>query len=125
MQNDSLKVQGKKHIKTYAVLLPTNPEEEPERQEKEKEHRSSNVRSFCGECGTHLWAHDENWAHWIYPFASAIDTELPKPPHVVHIMLGSKAPWVEPDVKKSDVCFEEYPKEGIEEWHKRNKCYIE
>lgn len=30
--------------------------------------------------------------------AGAIDSELPKPPHSVHLMLGSKASWVEPQV---------------------------
>ena len=115
---DSLKVKGEEHIKTYAALLPA---EAGEKQGKP----SSNVRSFCGECGTHLWAYDESWAQWIYPFASAIDTAIPTPHHTVHMMLGSKASWVVPDVKEGDVCFEEYPVEGIEEWHKKNQCYIE
>lgn len=117
---------------------------------------SSNVRSFCGDCGTHLWAHDERWGKWVYPFASAIDApDLPVPPHTVHIMLGSKASWVVPQVssfynncipwrkaiisevydwKKCQFCYmqvsegdktyDEYPELGIEEWHKKNKCYI-
>lgn len=116
--NDSLEIQGKKHIKTYAVLLPTDNSEE-------EMQPSTNIRSFCGKCGTHLWAHDKSWGHWIYLFASAIDTGLPIPPHVVHMMLGSKASWVVPDVKEGDECFEEYPKEGIDEWHKTNKCFVE
>lgn len=41
------------------------------------------------------------WEQSFYPFASAIDTLLPAvPPEAgsVHIMLGSKAAWVEPQV---------------------------
>lgn len=38
-------------------------------------------------------------AQLIYPFAGAVDTELPKPPHSVHIMLKYKAAWVEPQVR--------------------------
>jgi hypothetical protein len=123
--NDSLKIsQGGKHIKTYAVVLPTSGDADDKKDPPKQEKRSSNVRSFCGECGTHLWAYDKSWEHWIYPFASAIDTDLPTPPHVIHMMLGSKASWVEPEVKEGDKSFEEYPEEGIEEWHKNNKCYI-
>ncbi len=36
---------------------------------------------------------------WIYPFAGAIDTELPKPARTVHMMLKHKAAWVEPQVQ--------------------------
>lgn len=35
---------------------------------------------------------------WVYPFAGAIDTELPAPPRSVHMMLKHKADWVEPQV---------------------------
>src|SRR6202008_4802556 len=37
-------------------------------------------------CGTPLWVSDEQWPEWIYPFASAIDTKLPKPPSSVHLL---------------------------------------
>ena len=35
---------------------------------------------------------------WVYPFAGAIDTQLPAPPRSVHMMLKHKADWVEPQV---------------------------
>lgn len=74
----------------YQTLMPTpSGEEKP----------SGNVRHFCLKCGSHLWAHDEQWAQWVYPFAGAIDTDLPTPPHSYHIMLGSKASWVLPQVR--------------------------
>ena len=91
----------------------------------EKSQPSTNIRSFCSQCGTHLWAHDDSYAHWIYPFASAIDTELPTPTHTVHMMLGSKAEWVPVEKKDGDKTFDEYPELGIEEWHKKNGCYID
>jgi hypothetical protein len=112
-----MEVQGQEYVKTYAVETP-----DPKTGAL---HASSNVRSFCGECGTHLWCHDKNWAHWVYPYASAIDTKLPTPPHCVHIMLKSKAAWVEPAVGVNDQQFDEYPDLGIEEWHKKNGCYVE
>lgn len=27
-----------------------------------------------------LWNYDDEWPHWIYPYASSIDTDLPTPP---------------------------------------------
>ena len=56
---------------------------------------STNCRFFCGDCGCFLWAHDPAWEQWVYPFASAMDTSLPRPPHSVHMMLDSKVGgWV-------------------------------
>ena len=37
-------------------------------------------RHFCAKCGSALWVWDPRWPEWVYPFASAIDTPLPKPP---------------------------------------------
>ena len=96
--HETLAVTGDNYscLKTYAVMLP-----DKEGEEEGKMHPTSNVRSFCGSCGTHLWAYDEqNWPKWFYPFAGAIDTDLPVPPHSVHIMLGSKASWVTPQVSR-------------------------
>jgi hypothetical protein len=55
----------------------------------------------------------------VHPLASAIDTPLPKPPERTHLMLGSKAPWVEPAIGPEDQTFDEYPKESIAAWHER------
>ena len=55
----------------------------------------------------------------VHPHASAIDTGLPVPPERVHIMLGSKAGWVEPCLGPSDKTFDAYPDEGIADWHRR------
>lgn len=72
-----------------------------------------------------MYCYDPTWADWVYPYAGCIDTDLPKPPHITHIMLGSKASWVEPEVGPEDETFEEYPELGIEEWHQKHGLYID
>jgi hypothetical protein len=92
-QRASLDVQGQENIKKFAGMCP-NLFKGGELE------LSPFVRSFCKECGTHLWMDDESCdAGYIYPYASAIDTPLPEPPFSVHIMLGSKASWVTPEVR--------------------------
>jgi len=60
----------------------------------------------------------------VHPFASAIDSELPKPPEKVHLMLKYKASWVEPVIGKKDKAFDAYPEESIADWHKRTKMWV-
>jgi hypothetical protein len=50
---------------------------------------------------------------------SAIDTPLPVPPEHTHLLLDSKAPWVEAEVRHGDKQFDAYPEESIAEWHER------
>ena len=57
--------------------------------------------------------------------ASAIDTELPKAPSSVHLLLRDKASWVEPQIGPNDDCFDGYPALSIEDWHKKHKLWIE
>ena len=57
--------------------------------------RSPARRHFCAKCGSALWVADPRWPEWVYPFASAIDTPLPKPPEEVELMLDYAAPWAE------------------------------
>ncbi len=57
----------------------------------------------------------------MHPHASAIDTPLPKPPQNVHLMLGSKAPWVEVEGLPGDPRFDGYPDMSLAEWHERHK----
>jgi len=54
-----------------------------------------------------------------FTHASAIDTELPVPPERTHMMLGSKAGWVEVCAGSNDRRFQEYPNESLAEWHRR------
>lgn len=82
--------------------------------------RSSGERNFCRHCGSALWLYDPGWPDLVHPHASAIDTPLPVPPDRVHIMLGSKAAWVEPEVRAGDSSFEGYPDESLAQWHQRH-----
>jgi hypothetical protein len=76
-------------------------------------------RHFCRICGSALWAWDPRWPEIIHPFASAIDTDLPVPPEHTHLMVGSKASWVELRQGDNDKIFDSYPDESIAEWHRR------
>ena len=88
-------------------------------------YTSTVERNFCSKCATALWMYDPDWPGLVHPFASAIDTKLPKPPSKVHLMLRYKANWVEPDVGRGDKKFREYPKLSIEDWHKKRGLWID
>jgi hypothetical protein len=102
---DKLKVKGREHINVYHARIDGEV--------------SLGERHFCRRCGSALWMYDSRWPDLVHPFASAIDTELPKPPEKTHLMLGSKAPWVEVHAGPRDQYFDEYPDESIAEWHER------
>ncbi|MGK9065455.1 GFA family protein [Stutzerimonas chloritidismutans] len=80
---------------------------------------SDGQRHFCKQCGSALWLWDPNWPELVHPHASAIDTDLPEPPESTHLMLGSKASWVTPQVGPDDRCFDGYPDESLAQWHQR------
>lgn len=79
---------------------------------------STAERHFCGRCGSALWLYSPEWPELLHPMASAIDSELPQPPDRVHLMLGSKASWVQPHFGRKDQRFDEYPEQSIEGWHR-------
>jgi len=110
----SLKIRGKKAIRFFHAKVEKNGRCRTSRAE----------RYFCGHCGSALWAYDREWPELVHPFASAIDTPLPKPPSKVHLMLRYKPSWVEPDFGRGDSKFPEYPKLSIEEWHKKHGLWI-
>jgi hypothetical protein len=87
-----------------------------------KKKQSDGHRNFCGLCGTHLWLWDPRWKHLVHPLAVTVDSPLPTPVSIVHMMEGSKASWV--DIPDSGAHFDAYPAESIEAWHKRNKVYV-
>lgn len=104
----TLKVKGQDSIQVYQAMLEKDG----------KKVQSPHERHFCEKCGSHLWAFNAKWPDLVHPVASAVDTDLPKPPEFVHMMYASKATWV--DVKdKGDVFFPQYPNESIRNWHKR------
>jgi hypothetical protein len=77
-------------------------------------------RSFCGLCGSALWLFSPGHPDLVHPFASAIDTPLPKPPEHVRLMLNYAAPWCEIPTGESEMHFPEYPEESLEGWHRRH-----
>jgi len=84
---------------------------------------SSGQRHFCKLCSSCLWIYDDQWPQWIYPFASCIDTPLPKPPERIHMMLDFAANWCEIPVSERDRHLAGYPHESIEGWHKHHGLY--
>lgn len=108
---DTLTVTGREHTSVYQAQVA-----EPGGAGRVQ---SPAERHFCHHCGSALWVWDPRWPELLHPFASAIDTELPMPPERTHLMLDSKARWVDVAVGASDQCFAEYPAESIAEWHQR------
>ncbi len=100
----TLRVEGEDQVSVYRVRRDDAP--------------SSTRRHFCGRCGSALWVSDPAWPDLVHPFASAIDTDLPRPPERVHIMVGSAASWVEVAPGAEDSSFPEYPEDSIEAWHR-------
>ena len=76
-------------------------------------------RHFCATCGSMLWVWDPRWPELVHPFASAVDTELPRAPERTHLMLGSRAAWVPLILEPGDLPFDAYPEESIAQWHER------
>lgn len=107
---DSMQVEGREHITIYHAKI-RNPGE--------SEETSTAERHFCKHCGSFLWLFSPEWPEFIHPFASVIDTPLPVPPEVTHMMLESKAPWVEVEKHPQDKLFDGYPEESLAEWHQR------
>ncbi|KAI9265987.1 Mss4-like protein [Sporodiniella umbellata] len=111
---NTLKVQGEEYVKGYQAY-----------KNKKNKEIGGNIRYFCGDCGSYLYAYDKAYKEFVYPFASAIDTDLPEldSEQIYRIMLDFKANWEEPP--KSNHMFGEYPDCSIEEWHRKNNRYIE
>jgi hypothetical protein len=113
--SETQRVKGRKAIRIY------NAEIEDEDGNCEL---SPAERHFCSKCATALWLYDERWPELLHPFASAIDTPLPKPPSRVHLMLRYKPDWVVPRIGKNDQVFDEYPEQSIADWHKSRKLWV-
>lgn len=101
---DTLEVEGVEHITMFHARIDGR--------------ESSGERRFCARCGSALWVFDPAWPDYVHPFASAIDTALPEPPEVVHMMLGSKAPWVRVDARPREAHHDTYPPQSLEDWHR-------
>jgi hypothetical protein len=110
-ESASLAVAGREHVTVYRPRVSDPETGEPA--------QSPMERHFCRHCGSALWVSDPRWPELVHPFASAVDTDLPVPPERTHLMLGSKAPWVEVHAGPRDRLFEVFPDESIADWHRR------
>ncbi len=106
----TLVVEGREHTRVYRAMV------EHDGQRVQSRHE----RHFCGLCGSHLWAYNDRWPELVHPVAGAIDTPLPVPPERTHLMLGSKASWIEPDLAPGDRCFDGYPDRSLATWHREH-----
>jgi len=109
--NDTLEVQGREHVRYFQAMIKDAKTGEV--------NQSPAQRHFCMHCASTLWVWDPRWPELVHPFASAIDSDLPIPPEHTHMMLGSKAGWVEVHAGAKDQKFDEYPKESLAAWHQR------
>jgi hypothetical protein len=117
---DTLEVEGRENLRIYrAELEEMAPDGSCRLQE------SPAQRHFCSKCASALWLFDPRWPELVHPFASAIDTGLPVPPSRVHLMLRYKPGWVVPAIGPDDACFEEYPEQSIEEWHRSRALWVD
>jgi hypothetical protein len=112
----TIEIDGKRAIRVYHARI---------RDDSRHCRTSRGERNFCVKCATALWMYDPQWPQLVHPFASAIDTALPKPPSKVHLMLRFKPGWVAPDIGSGDRKFQLYPKESIEDWHKKRGLWID
>jgi len=103
-----LRIEGRRHLSVYRAKL-----------SRRAKKPSPGRRNFCRRCGTALWVWDPRWPDWIYPFASAMDSPLPKPKERQHIFLSSKPRWVDVPRGPGEKRFREYPKEAIVDWHRK------
>lgn len=112
---ETLKIRGKPNISIYRVCL----------KEGGSRRLSSARRHFCGRCGSALWVSDPQWPDLVHPFASAIDTPLPKPPQTVHIFVDSAAGWVRIPHGLKDPNYAEYPEQAIIDWHRAHGLLVD
>lgn len=108
----TMKVTGKRFLRIYRASIRDTAGT--------RSRLSTARRYFCSHCGSALWAWDPTWPELVHPHAGAIDTPLPEPPHNVHCLVGSKAPWVKVEGKLDDPSFDRYPSVSLAQWHERH-----
>jgi len=85
---NTLEVEGGENLSVYNARL-------YDRGEPDEVPASEAERNFCQLCGSFLWLYSPSHPDLVHPFASAIDTLLPRPPERVRLMLDYAAPWCE------------------------------
>ena len=113
----TMEIEGQENVRSFHARV-QNPEDEEARE-------SPASRHFCGLCGSALWLYDPRWPEHVHPFASGIDTPLPKPPEMVRVMLEFAAAWCEVPEGEGERHYGRYPEVSLEEWHRRHGLYDE
>ena len=110
---NTLEVEGGENLSVYNAKLydEGGPDEVP---------ISEAERNFCRSCGSFLWVYDPRWPDLVHPFASAVDTPLPKPPEHVRHMLNYAPSWCEIPTGEDEEHFPELPEETLAQWHRRH-----
>ena len=108
----TLTIEGEENIAIYQILRPDGT-------------RSDARRHFCKLCSSGLWLHSPSWGDWVYPFASAIDTPLPKPTEHVNLMTNYAPAWVDVPADSTNSNFPEYPEESIAAWHENRGLFVD
>ena len=103
----TLEVSGEENVSVYRV-----------RRAEGEDGLSPARRHFCRLCGSALWVFDPHWPELVHPFASAIDTPLPRAPEHANIMLDFAPAWAVAPEGEGEAHFAEYPDASIEDWHK-------
>ncbi|MCV0396538.1 MAG: GFA family protein [Rhizobiaceae bacterium] len=114
---ETLKIVGRRNLGLYRAEI--EDDEHPHCE------ISSGERRFCRKCGAALWLFDPSWPDLLHPFASAIDSHLPKAPKKVHLMLKYKAGWIEPAIGPDDDTFDLYPELSLAAWHHANGLWVD
>ena len=114
--SSTLEVEGGENVRVYNAKL----YDRGEGNEGDEVPASEAERNFCGLCGSSLWLYSPSHSELVHPFASAVDTPLPKPPEHVRIMLNHAASWCEIPGGTNERHFSEYPEESLEDWHRRH-----
>ncbi len=113
----TLKVEGEENLSVYRSAL-------NDRGAYEADGLGFSRRNFCKHCGTMLWNFNTKYPDWIYPFATAIDTDLPAPPAHRHTMVDHRVSWAElPPEGPDEALYGRYPDNSIEDWHKIRGLY--
>ena len=106
----TLAVRGMKSVAVYRARLPAEG--------KARRSLSPARRHFCAKCGSALWVADPRWPEWVYPFASAIDTPLPRPPEESSSCSTTRRHGRRSRPGRS-TGIREYPEESIADWHRK------
>lgn len=102
-------LSGKEYIKEYRAYT-----------DKKNNILGESLRYFCKECGSYLYFYDPRKKDKVYPFASAIDTPLPKvePSEVEHFMYEDRCNWV-PEARSNHIIKNGSAISHVE-WHKKH-----